>query len=66
MIGFNAPLKGPLRRMICHNPAGILIVNTAKLLAGISTGMSVAGTPALAFDLPDFITDRNSFLSCQS
>lgn len=41
--------------MICHNPPGILIVNTAKLLAGISTGMSVAGTPGVAFDLRDFI-----------
>lgn len=51
--------KGPLRRMICHNPPGILIVNTAKLLAGISTGMSAAGTPGLAFDLRDFITNWN-------
>lgn len=61
MIGFNAPLKGPLRRMICHNPPGILIVNTAKLLAGISTGMSVAGTPGLACDLRDFIRNWNFF-----
>ena len=61
MIGFNAPLKGPLRRMICHNPPGILIVNTAKLLAGISTGMSVAGTLGLAFDPRDFITHWNFF-----
>lgn len=67
MIGFNAPLKGPLWPMICHNPPGILIVNTAKLLAGISTGMSAAGTPGLTLDLRVFITNWIFFfLSCQS